>query len=300
MQTPRSSALLRHILLQSGPGRYGYMPWALLASLILHGVVLTVQFHAQQPPPAALRSTLDIVLVNTHTDTAPLQAQAQAQHNLNAGGDQDEGMATSPLPHTPQITAQDMILRALRKRQAALEQEQQRLLTQLHAARATAAERPQPELLRQSDAPGNDDTSQESQILQARIAALESRIAQYNARPRQHFTGPSTTAADHAAYVEAWRKRIESLGTRYYPDEARGQLYGSLQLTVYIQRDGELVRIEIDRPSEHAVLNQAAQRIVRLAAPFPPLPEAVAEQTDVLAITRTWHFTRDQLQTSAP
>ena len=300
MPTPRSSALLRQALLQSGPGRYGYMPWALLISLILHGAVLAIQFNTRTPPPATLRSTLDIVLVNTHTDTAPLQAQALAQHDLNAGGDQAEGMAASPLPHTPELSAQDMILRALRKRQAALEQEQLRLLTQLRAARSAAAEQPQPELLRQSDAPGDDAVSQETQILQARIAALEARIAQYNAKPRQHFVGPSTTAASHAAYVETWRKRIEALGTRYYPDEARGQVYGSLQLTVHIQRDGELAGIEIDRPSEHVVLNQAAQRIVRLAAPFPPLPAEVAEQTDVLAITRTWHFTRDQLQTSAP
>lgn len=300
MSSPRSSALLRQALLQSGPGRHGYMPWALLASLILHGAVLAIQFVGRTPAPATLRNTLDIVLVNTHTDTAPLQAQALAQHDLNAGGDEAEGMAATPLPHTPQLAAQDMILRALRKRQAALEQEQQRLLTQLRTGPDAAAERPEPELLRQSEAPGDDPISRENQILQGRIAALEARIAQYNARPRQHFVGPSTTAAEHAAYVETWRKRIEALGTRYYPDDARGQVYGSLQLTVYIQRDGELAGIEIDRPSEHVVLNQAAQRIVRLAAPFPPLPAEVAEHTDVLAISRTWHFTRDQLQTSAP
>lgn len=300
MSSPRSSALLRQALLHSGAGRYGYMPWALLASLIVHGALLAVHFTPPAAAPQALRSMLDIVLVNTRTDTAPLQAQAQAQHDLNAGGDQAQGMATSPLPHTPELSAQDMILRALRKRQAALEQEQQRLMTQLRAEATVAAEHPAPQALLQSEAPGDDDAAQDAQILQARIAALEARIAHYNARPRQHFTGPATRAAEHAAYVEAWRKRIESLGTRYYPDEARGQLYGSLQLTVYIQRDGDLVGIEIDRPSEHVVLNQAAQRIVRLAAPFPPLPAEVAAQTDVLAISRTWHFTRDQLHTSAP
>lgn len=300
MSSPSSSAQLRQALLQSGQGRYGYMPWALLASLVVHGALLALQFGAPVPVTAPLRNTLDIVLVNTRTDTAPLQAQAQAQHDLNAGGDQAEGMAASPLPHNPDLAAQDMILRALRKRQAALEQEQQRLLTQLRADTAVTAERPVPEPLQQSDWSGDDELAQETQVLQARIAALEARIAHYNARPRQHFTGPSTSAAEHAAYVETWRKRIEALGTRYYPDQARGQLYGSLQLTVYIQHNGELAGIEIDRPSEHVVLNQAAQRIVRLAAPFPPLPDEVAAHTDVLAISRTWHFTRDQLQTSAP
>ena len=31
-------------------------------------------------------------------------------------------------------------------------------------------------------------------------------------------------------------------------------------------------------------------RIVRLAAPFSPLPEEISEQLDVLHITRTWRF----------
>ncbi|MCB5362640.1 TonB family protein [Pusillimonas sp. CC-YST705] len=300
MSSSRSSAQLRQFLLQSRNWRRGYMPWALLASLLIHAALLSLHFGAPAQAPNPVRSTLDIVLVNTHTDTAPLKAQAQAQYDLNAGGDQAQGMATSPLPHSPELAAQDMILRALRKRQAALEQEQQRLLTQLQAGLVVAPEQLVPDPLRQSEAPGEDDIAQENQILQARIAALEARIAHYNARPRQHFTGPATTAAEHAAYVESWRKRIEALGTRYYPDEARGQLYGSLQLTAYIQRNGELAGIEIDRPSEHVVLNQAAQRIVRLAAPFPPFPPELAEHTDVLAISRTWHFTRDQLQTFAP
>src|SRR5690606_2130938 len=88
--------------------------------------------------------------------------------------------------------------------------------------------------------------------------------------------------------------------TEHYPDEARGKVYGSLQLTVYIRRDGSLLRVEIDRPAMHPVLNQAALRIVQLAAPFPPLPAELAADTDILAITRTWHFTRDQLDTRLP
>src|SRR5690606_18812402 len=114
------------------------------------------------------------------------------------------------------------------------------------------------------------------------------RIEQYNAQPRRQFSGPSTQAVDYAEYVEAWRKKIELLGTEHYPAEARGKLYGSLQMTVYIRQDGSLEKIEITRPSEHAVLNLAATRIVQLAAPFAPLPASIARDTDIFAITRTW------------
>jgi protein TonB len=287
-------------LLQSRPPRSVYLPWAVLASALIHGAALAIHFGAAKPAQATLRSALDIVLVNTRTETAPLQPQALAQHDLNAGGGQAEGMAVSPLPHDPAQPAQDVALQATQERQAELEQEQERLLLQLRAQARVAAGQAGSGDAREADAPGEDDAAQEVQALQGRAAALEARVEHYNARPRQRFTGPSTLASEDAAYVESWRKRIEALGTRYYPEQARGQVYGSLQLTVYIQRDGQLAGIEINRPSEHAILNQAAQRIVRLAAPFAPLPAAIAARTDVLAISRTWHFTRDQLQTTAP
>ncbi|MFA4913084.1 MAG: energy transducer TonB, partial [Burkholderiaceae bacterium] len=39
---------------------------------------------------------------------------------------------------------------------------------------------------------------------------------------------------------------------------------------------------------------------VQLAAPYPPFPPELAAMTDVLAITRTWNFVNDTLDTQAP
>src|SRR5690606_8715368 len=151
-----------------------------------------------------------------------------------------------------------------------LETEQQRLFTQLLSEQKTRPERKQPDLFEHSNDPGADVRHQESLILNAQISALKERIDRYNAQPRRQFTGPSAKAVDYAEYVGAWRKKIELLGTEHYPDEARGKVYGSLQLTVYIRRDGTLERIEIDRPSPHALLNMAAARIVQCAVSFAP------------------------------
>ncbi|MDP2108662.1 MAG: TonB family protein, partial [Rhodocyclaceae bacterium] len=64
-----------------------------------------------------------------------------------------------------------------------------------------------------------------------------------------------------------------------------------------IKQDGELERVEINRSSGHQVLDEAARRIVRLAAPYAVFPEAVRRDTDILEITRTWSFTgADQLR----
>ena len=57
-----------------------------------------------------------------------------------------------------------------------------------------------------------------------------------------------------------------------------------------IRADGSLGKVTVRRSSGHPVLDQAAVRIVRLAAPFAPLPADIRAETDVLVITRTWVF----------
>ena len=66
---------------------------------------------------------------------------------------------------------------------------------------------------------------------------------------------------------------------------------------IVIRADGSLERAEISRSSGKKVLDEAALRIVRLAAPFAPFPPDIARDTDILSITRTWSFTlADQFQ----
>lgn len=279
--------------------RSDYMVIAVIISLAIHATLLALRF-ASPPAPPSLPSRLEVTLVNTYTEAAPLQPKLLAQKQLDGGGMATAGYATSPLPRTVEQSADEVVLAALRKRQEELEQEQQRLYTQLQSQQQVLAERKEPDLFERSDTPGPDSRNQESLILNARISAIRERVEQYNAQPRRLYLGPSAAQADYAEYVEAWRKKIELLGTQHYPPEARGKVYGSLQLTVYIKRDGSLERIEINRPSQHAILNLAAARIVQLAAPFAPLPEPIADKTDVLVITRTWNFINQKLETAVP
>jgi protein TonB len=279
--------------------RNDYLRIAILLSLAIHAAVLTIQF-ASPPAPAPKVTMLEVTLVNARSTAAPLQPVMLAQEQLNGGGEAAAGQAASPLPRTAADAPDEVVLEALRTRQTQLEEEQQRLYTQLLAQQKVKPERRAPDPSDESADTGFDDLDQESLVLNAQISALKDRIERYNARPRRHFTGPSTKAVDYAEYVEAWRQKIELLGTEHYPDEARGKVYGSLQLTVHIRKDGSLDRIDIDRPSSEAILNLAAARIVQLAAPFPPLPPAIAAQTDILAITRTWNFVNQQLETRQP
>ena len=56
---------------------------------------------------------------------------------------------------------------------------------------------------------------------------------------------------------------------------------------------GMIDSIDIIKPSEYNVLNEAAVRLIRLGEPYAPFPESFRDKVDLLNITRTWVFTTD-------
>lgn len=275
-----------------------YLWLGLAASLFVHAGLMA--WHEGPPAPrAAPPSVLEVALVNARSRDAPTQPQVLAQANVDGGGNAQSGLATSPLPRTGEAP-NTIVLEALQRRQAELEAEQFRLMTQLQSRATAPPEKSTAHPWPDGQAPGNAQTDQESVVLNAQIAALTERIQAYNQAPRKQFVAPSAALALHAAYVDAWRTRIEAVGTRHFPQQARGQTYGSLQMTVYVRPDGSVADAVIDRPAEHPELNLAARRIVQLAAPYPAFPAELAATTDLLAITRTWNFVNDTLDTQAP
>jgi protein TonB len=71
-------------------------------------------------------------------------------------------------------------------------------------------------------------------------------------------------------------------------------------MTVSIKSDGTLEKIEIRRSSGHAILDAAAKKIVEMGAPYAPFSDNMLKEADVIDITRTWTFTKDDsLKTNA-
>lgn len=289
---------LSHALRWLGAPAQHYLRIGMAISLLAHAGALAWRFGAPALPRAPA-SSLEVVLLNARNDTPPDTPRVLAQHAMQGGGNAERGLSATPLPQTG-ASATTIVLEAMRRRQVQLEAEQARLMTQLRAANLVGAERQAVNPWPDGGDPGKDAEDQASIIQNAQIAALAAKIQQYSAEPRKRFLAPSAQASRDAAYLDAWRARIETIGTRHYPDKARGRIYGSLRITVSVRADGSIANIEIDQPSPHAVLNQAARRIVQLAAPFPPFPPDIARDTDVLVITRTWHFVNDTLETEAP
>ncbi|MEH6568513.1 MAG: energy transducer TonB [Halioglobus sp.] len=128
-------------------------------------------------------------------------------------------------------------------------------------------------------------------------ATLDDQSRAYADRPRvRRLTSVSAKRAVDAAYLHGWRARLEAVGNKYYPEASlRYGIYGELRLLVIIRQDGSLEDIQVLSSSGYAVLDEAAMKIVRLAAPFAPFPSELSATTDKLEIIRTWQFQENQL-----
>jgi protein TonB len=265
---------------------------ALAASLLLHALVLAIRFTPPDFMDKARERALEVILVNSKSKAKPDKAQAKAQTNLDGGGNTDEDRrAKTPLPPSPRTREGDQLIEAQR-RVAELEAQSRQQMTRLKGDRAVSPDKSKPDPV---TAPEPNVSGADLASSAMAIARLEGQIArqmeEYNQRPRKKFIGARVEEYRFAQYVEDWRQKIERIGNLNYPDAAKGKLYGSLVLTVVIKANGDLERVEVNRSSGQSLLDDAARRIVRMAAPYAAFPEAIRRDTDLLEITRTWTFT---------
>jgi len=265
-------------------------------SVLVHALLLTLHFTFPDAANAMREKALDIILVNAKSARKPSDAQALAQSNLDGGGNTDENRrARTPLPPTQQqVTGTD--IEQMQRRVQALEAAQQKMLAQARSLRniasgQTASEQPTP-------VPNLSglDLAESARAMARLEGEISKSVDEYNKRPRKKFIGARAEEYRFAQYIEDWRQKIERIGTLNYPEAARGKMYGTLVLTVTINADGRVDRIDINRSSGHKLLDDAARRIVQMASPYAAFPPDIRRDTDVLEITRTWYFTQgDQL-----
>ena len=261
----------------------------MLFSLLFHGVLLlgiTFQFVK----PASSLPTLDVTLVNVANQQAPDKADFLAQANNRGGGDRDRAgrpsnAFTGPLPKpTPGIAS----ARVQATTPAPQPPTDQRLITTRGDSRFSVdASTGKPQVT--SDPNDRAAELRREQEIAQLAAELRHKNEAYAKRPKKKYISANTREYAYAAYMRGWSDRVERIGNLNYPSEARRrQLHGELLLTVGLNRDGGISSIEVIKSSGSPLLDAAAERIVRLAAPFPPIPRD--KGVDELYITRTWQF----------
>ncbi|MDR1890380.1 MAG: energy transducer TonB [Zoogloeaceae bacterium] len=273
---------------------------ALTFSILLHGIAVGSNFSSGDPPRKKVRDRgLEVILVNSHSTSTPdpKHVQALAQTHLDGGGNTEQDRRAKTFLKPDQNAQNGDQLEQMRRRVEALEAEQRELTARNSNIKTRVQEK---EVFDTTSATPTDGLDMlESARAMARLEAEIARnIDEYNKRPRKTFIGARTQEYRFAQYIEDWRQKVERWGTLNYPEAARGKLYGTLTLTVTLNKTGEVLDINVDKPSPHKVLNDAAIRIVRMSAPYAPFPPAISRDTDQLVITRTWTFTRgDSLET---
>ncbi len=269
---------------------------AFFITVLVHAaIIFGVSFHMPDPPKPRTSQTLDIVLVKTRAEKAPENPDFLAQAAQIGGGNvKDKTRPTSKNPgKTPSEGNFVKDKPSVAPPPEPVKPKKKSILSVNKPAKKKA-----PKLVKKKKPiPKNkpDLVADYVADLQKQIVDMEAELDEqqkmYAKRPKATYITASIRRTPDAMYLKAWTKKIERLGNLNYPDEARRQkLEGQLILTVALSPDGNIINVKISKSSGHKVLDDAARRIVELAAPFAKVPEDVLQGNNRLVIRRTWQF----------
>jgi len=256
-----------------------------VAAIIHAFLILGVNFS--MPKADKSRKSIAITLVTHEAKKAPEKAEFLAQNNqIGAGKKKDkpspaaQQLASSGTKHDKQPR------KKIIKQQSAAHKQ---VLTQQLAEQKIQA---------------IENTKKNSEKSQPKISmqSLRRQVAELGAKIRYKKPGSdqkrikfvnSVSAHKYLAsqYITDWQRKIESMGNLNYPAIAkRPGFSSSLTMDVGIKPDGSIYSLRIRKSSGYPALDAAAKRIVRVSAPFPPLPKILLQELDILVITRVWKF----------
>ncbi len=282
---------------------------ALFLAAVIHVVIgLGINFTATQPEQVS--RSIDITLVNVPVQKAPEKAQLLAQENQVGAGEQSK---------KPESPPQQLLSQARQIEKTAPEQSEpkaaKKLITQKKAEKKiVTANKPDKE--QQTDAasaPGRSAAYTPSmaikhpqlsaEMLQQQIAQLGTEIRQSQQSAEQTKIKFVDSVSAHkyiaAQYMKDWEDKVERTGNLNYPEvAAKKNFSGTLTMDVGIKADGSIYSIRINQSSGNPELDEAAKKIVRMSAPFAPLPIDLQKELDVLVITRVWKFSDESGMTS--
>lgn len=248
--------------------------------------------------PNNIEHTLDIALIKKPNNDKPLEAKTIATHDNAGGGVHDHDASSSPVLLETIISSPIESIKMITRHHNVNTTTPNKLINRHNSEIKVIAEpleESHPKLIKSTVGTNVLTTEALRQLEKERlIAKLNKSIEDYHKRPKKEFLSPTTKQHEAAEYLERWRRKVVATGNANYPVQAIKQsLHGSLILTVEIKRDGSLHAIHINRPSAHKILDDAAVWFVRDAAPFGVFPENINKNTDILVVTRSFKFLKN-------
>lgn len=264
----------------------------LFFAILFHGIlILGITFISEPSAKQKIPPSLNVILVNTTSSSTPEKADYLAQVSQDGGGNTEKKVrptdlfSANTLSKNPGIAAEQQIATVQPKKKKA---KQDSVITQKKSSKKIASRKKTTEDSTQNQ----PEPTHKKQSIPARLVEeLSLTYQEFSQKPKEKFINSRTKEYIAAKYMHQWVDKVERLGNADYPDEAiRKRLSGTLILDVVINADGSLRNIELRQSSGHQILDDAAKRIVKMAAPFSAFPKKLEKQADVIHITRSWEF----------
>jgi len=282
--------------LETGYAKHTRFRNAVIAALIAHAAILAgVSFDADFSSGSA--SQIEVTLAMQPSEVTPEDARQVAQANQQGSGDSsdlNEVTSANQAPPTPAASERQRTAQAQDLRNG-----QQKTVSARDAERKVARdadEQRKKALLHET----NPEVARLNRELESLQAELDEHTRAHSENPRvRRLTSTSARRSVDAAYLLDWRQRLEAVGNKYYPEASiRYGIFGNVKLMVVIRHDGTLEDVRVLSSSGYAVLDEAAIKVVRMAAPFAPFPKELRATTDKLEIVRTWQYLENQLSSN--
>ncbi|MDD5578064.1 MAG: TonB family protein [Methylobacter sp.] len=269
---------------------------ALFVAAVAH-IVIVLSINFTTPQPEKISRSIDITLVNTPVKKAPEKAKFLAQENQLGAGKK----TTKPEPPAQKLSSQGNSQKQLIKKTSAEESKpkvKQKIIVQQKAEK---------KVVTANKAIVVDSKEKHPQLsaetLQQQITQLGTEIRQSQQSADQAKVKFVNSVSAHkyvaAQYMKDWEGKVERTGNLNYPDvAAKKNFSATLIMDVGIKADGDIYSIRINQSSGNQALDDAAKRIVRMSAPFAPLPIELLKELDVLVITRVWKFSDESGMTT--
>ena len=318
------------VLQQTKPTPYDRLGLTLCIALLIHALIVFGVTFTKEDRPNMRFNTMDIILVKQETKTVDKDSDVLAQKNLEGGGvfEEVETPATSVAPSFSESTQQvidrpiikDELLQPHDKEMSVTEipeildvnEESMEVLAIKQVENEVAdivSEKQEPDVVYEKfdepeikkkipkrvstppTIPSSDELLTNSFEIASSDNQVRREVIERTKKPREKWISANTKEFEYAAYMDAWRRKVERIGNLNYPEEAKKlSLSGSLRLDVALNKDGTINEITLRKSSGEKILDDAAIKIVELAAPFSKFPKYIENEVDVLHIIRTWQF----------
>ena len=272
---------------------YNVLVFTVPVSLAIHAGLFAMGFNLPDTPKAPKAPVFDITMVKFQDSKAPDKADFIANANQQGSGSKEEkSRITSKFAaDEPNLDNGEDFATAEKQVEVVKPKLTPQILTTKGKTTKIVDKKPE-EKEQETPVKSQMENLEQTEAIAKLMAEMSLQEERYAKRPRIHFIDSlSARGSVEAEYIHAWSKKLERIGNINFPARAlKLSLSGTLILNATLDRAGRVVEIQVSTSSGSKILDEGAIKIVKLAAPYDPLPSKIRAKYDRLNITRTIVF----------